>query len=88
MDQVISFIWLACDIYQWIILIYVLMSWLPAVRESFIGEILGKICEPYLSIFRRFIPPIGGMLDVSPIVAYLVLPLVARGIETVLRAFS
>ncbi len=59
--------------YSWILIIYILMSWVPNVRESQIGIIIGKIAEPYLSIFRQFIPPIGGMLDVSPIVALLVL---------------
>jgi len=29
--------------------------------------------DPYLNIFRRFIPLIGGMLDISPIIAFLAL---------------
>jgi YggT family protein len=33
---------------------------------------LRDVCEPYLSIFRRFIPPIGP-IDLSPIVAIVVL---------------
>jgi uncharacterized protein YggT (Ycf19 family) len=36
---------------------------------------LRDVCEPYLGIFRRFIPPIGPV-DVSPIVAILVLQIV------------
>ena len=38
---------------------------------------LRDVVEPYLSIFRRFIPPIGP-IDVSPIVAILVLQIVGR----------
>ena len=38
---------------------------------------LRDVSEPYLRIFRRFIPPIGP-LDISPIVAILVLQLVGR----------
>ena len=68
------------QIYSWILIIYILMSWVPNVRESQVGVILGKISEPYLSIFRRFIPPIGGMLDISPIVALFVLQFVQGGI--------
>ena len=37
--------------------------------------------DPYLNIFRRFIPPIRlgpGALDISPIIAIVVLTLVAR----------
>ena len=36
---------------------------------------LRDVAEPYLSIFRRFIPPIGP-IDISPIVAILVLRIV------------
>lgn len=57
-----------------VIFVYVLMSWLPT-SEGIISDIyqaLGKICDPFLNLFKRFIPPIG-MIDVSPIVALLVL---------------
>jgi YggT family protein len=40
---------------------------------------LRDVCEPYLGLFRRFIPPIGPV-DVSPIVAILVLSIVGQGI--------
>ncbi|MBU7319171.1 YggT family protein [Paenibacillus oleatilyticus] len=73
------------SIYQYVLIAYVLLSWLPSARESFIGEILGKLCEPYLSVFRRFIPPIGGMIDISPIVALIALRFVGEGIVAVLR---
>ena len=33
---------------------------------------LRDVCEPYLRLFRRFIPPIG-MLDLSPMVGIIVL---------------
>jgi uncharacterized protein YggT (Ycf19 family) len=70
-------------IYQYLVIAYVLLSWLPSARESFIGEILSKIVEPYLSPFRRFIPPIAGMIDISPIVALIALRFVVMGINTV-----
>lgn len=68
------------DIYTTIIFVYVLMSWIPHDR-GIIGDIyrvLGMLCDPYLDLFRRFIPPIGGMVDISPIFALLVLQLGAR----------
>lgn len=40
---------------------------------------LRDVTEPYLSIFRRFIPPLGP-LDLSPLVAVLVLTIVGQGI--------
>lgn len=72
------------DIYQYVIIAYILLSWLPNARDSFVGEFLGKICEPYLSVFRRFIPPIAGMIDISPIIALIALRFVAEGIIALL----
>lgn len=34
---------------------------------------LSTLCDPYLNIFRGIIPPLGGTLDLSPILAFLVL---------------
>ncbi|WP_211745426.1 YggT family protein [Paenibacillus sp. Marseille-Q4541] len=73
------------QIYYWMIIIYILMSWLPNARESSFGEILGKIVEPYLAPFRRFIPPIFGMIDISPIVAIIALRYAATGLIAILE---
>ncbi|WP_273545563.1 YggT family protein [Paenibacillus caui] len=72
-------------IYSYMIIIYVLMSWVPSVRESFVGEWLGKLVEPYLAPFRRFIPPIMGMIDISPIIALFALRLAAVGLSSILQ---
>ena len=45
---------------------------------------LRDVTEPYLGIFRRFIPPIGP-IDVSPIVAILVLQIVGGIIIGLIR---
>lgn len=70
-------------IYTYMLIIYCFMSWVPAARQSSIGELLGKLCEPYLGFFRRFIPPIG-MVDISPVVAILLLNFIKQGIFKVL----
>lgn len=73
----------AFTIYTYAILVYVLMSWVPAIQQSQFGVLLGKIVEPYLNVFRRIIPPIG-MIDISPIVAILALQFIAQGALKVL----
>ena len=73
----------AASLYMYALIIYIFMSWLPNVRESSIGQMFAKICEPYLELFRRFIPPIG-MIDISPIVAIFALQLALRGVLSVL----
>ncbi|WP_163536923.1 YggT family protein [Gracilibacillus sp. YIM 98692] len=71
----------AMMIYSYAIIIYILMSWFPGARDSSIGRFLGSIVEPYLEPFRKIIPPIGGMLDISPIVAIFVLQFAMRGLN-------
>lgn len=68
------------DVYTLIIFVYVLMSWIPQKRGIIadIDNVLAKLCDPFLNIFKKFIPPIGGMVDISPIVAILALQLAIR----------
>ena len=63
------------DVYSMLIFVYVMLSWFPTDRGILadINTVLGKICDPYLNLFKKFIPPIGGMVDVTPIIALLVL---------------
>ncbi|WP_074112236.1 YggT family protein [Paenibacillus sp. P46E] len=81
MSQINLIIEILYNIYFVMILIYVLMSWLPNVRDSFIGELLGKLVEPYLSPFRRFIPALFGTVDISPIIALFVLEFAKTGLQ-------
>ena len=71
-------------IYSVALIIYILMSWFPNARGTSVGKFLAKICEPYLEQFRKFIPPLG-MIDLSPIVALLVLNLAESGIYQLFR---
>lgn len=48
-------------------------------KETSVGNLFARICEPYLEPFRRIIPPLG-MIDISPIVALIVLQLARAGI--------
>lgn len=71
------------SIYSWILVIYILMSWVPSIQDSSVGRLLARVCEPFLTPFRRIIPPIGGVIDISPIVAFFVLQLAMRGINQI-----
>lgn len=64
--------------YGIVIIIYVLMSWFPVDGALYdVYRVLGSLVDPYLDLFRRFIPPIGG-LDLSPIIAYFVLQIIVN----------
>lgn len=88
MAEVITLIYKAIaygiQVYSILLIIYILMSWVPSTRDTTFGQMLGKISEPYLGFFRRFIPPLG-MIDISPIVALLALNLIARGVFQVYK---
>jgi YggT family protein len=70
-------------VYTLLIFIYILLNWLFAfgVRMPYsrwsdaVLNFLRDVCEPYLRIFRRVIPPIG-MFDFSPIIAIFLLYIV------------
>ncbi|WP_028782701.1 YggT family protein [Thalassobacillus devorans] len=80
MQQLFVLLTNAIQIYSWALIIYIFMSWFPGARESSIGKFLTKICEPFLEPFRRIIPPLG-MIDISPIVAILVLNFANMGLR-------
>jgi len=58
------------------------MSWLPGARENKFGQFLTKIYEPFLEPFRKIIQPIG-MIDISSIVAIVVLVLFRMGLANI-----
>lgn len=63
-------------LYFVLIILYCFMSFFPNIdRNSGFAGGLTAIVEPYLAIFRKFIPPVGG-LDFSPIIAILALQLI------------
>ena len=60
--------------YLVLIFIRIFLTWIHTIdwqQQPFLW--LRSITDPYLNIFRLVIPPIGGMLDVSPILAIILL---------------
>lgn len=68
------------DAYSMIIFVYVLLSWVPTDRGLLadINRVLSRLCDPYLNLFKKLVPPLGGMVDVTPIIALLVLQFGSR----------
>lgn len=82
---IMNFILKAIDIYTIGMIIYFFMSWVPGLRETVIGEWMGKIYEPFLEPFRRMIPPIG-MFDISSIAALIFLKFLQVGLAAIFNA--
>ena len=69
-------------VYSLLIFARVLMSWVTYDPRNPIFDTLAQITDPYLNIFRRFIPPVG-MIDFSPMIALIVLQFIGRMILSV-----
>lgn len=78
--SLIGFIAQLISIYSMLCFIRIILSWIPQFSYSKFAEILGKICDPYLNIFRR-LPLHIANLDFSPIIAFIIL----SGISTILQ---
>ncbi|MEK4228659.1 YggT family protein [Solibacillus sp. FSL H8-0538] len=81
--MIFSLVSTAFLVYRFMLIGYILMSWVPALQNSAVGSFLEKVCEPYLGFFRKFIPPIG-MIDISPIVGLFVLVFIEQGVYNVI----
>jgi YggT family protein len=79
MNIILDLILFLLNIYSWLLIGYILMSWIPNLRDTSFGQFLGMVVEPYLAPFRKIIPPIG-MIDISPIVAIIALDFAQRGL--------
>ncbi|WP_079203729.1 YggT family protein [Pseudomonas sp. CC6-YY-74] len=57
------------------LIISVILSWVAQGSHNPAAELINQICEPLLAPIRRMLPSLGG-LDLSPIVAFLILNLI------------
>jgi YggT family protein len=67
-------------VYILLVFAYILTSWIRLPYSPTLNRIqrfLYDVCDPYLRIFRRVLPPLGP-LDLSPIVAIFVLIIFQR----------
>jgi YggT family protein len=85
MRALLDVILIALDIYMWIVIAAVILSWLVAfnvvnTRHPFVGavaEFLYRITEPALRPIRNMLPNLGG-IDISPIILFLIIILIQR----------
>ncbi len=84
--RVVSWVFSA---YELLILIRVLLSWIntdpyrPVVSHPVV-RLLQQVTDPLLIPLRRLIPPIGGTVDISPVIALFGLEILRRIITSVL----
>jgi uncharacterized protein YggT (Ycf19 family) len=83
-DSVQSFVTVFIWVYTLLIFAYVILSWVRSPYTTHpVVRFLHDVCDPYLRLFRRVLPPLGPV-DLSPIVAVAALLLLQYLINGVL----
>jgi YggT family protein len=85
-SRIENFVDVFISVYVLLIFGYILTSWVKLPYSPWLNRIqrfLYDVCEPYLRLFRRVLPPLGP-LDISPIVAVFSLIFLDRLIQTIL----
>lgn len=78
------------QVYSWLIIARIIFSWIQITRNKVVEEIRGLVydlTEPYLRIFRRFIPVVGAGaigLDLTPLIGFIVLRVIQRIVNDIL----
>lgn len=79
-------------VYTILMIVWVILSYIPRMPYnralSAVVGFVNDVVEPYLRIFRRFLPPLKigpGALDLSPIVGFLVLQIVGGIVVSLIR---
>lgn len=87
MRVLLEVILMALEIYKWVMLITIVMSWLIAfnvvnTRNQFVDQVwrmLLSVTEPVLRPIRQFLPRM--QLDLSPIILFFAIYIVQEGIR-------
>ena len=75
--------------YYLILIIRIFLTWIPNIDwDSQPFAFLRSITDPFLNIFRGIIPPIGGMLDISPIIAFIALQILQVCVNSLLATLG
>lgn len=77
MDYLIEGVGTLVNLLAFAVFARAIVSWFPIDRDGPIVRTLNAITEPILEPLRRVIPPIG-MVDISPMVAMILLAVIGR----------
>jgi YggT family protein len=71
MNPVIQGISVLLQVYSYVLLARALISWIPNLDPyNPIVQFLYQITEPVLEPIRKLVPPLGGMVDISMLIAF------------------
>jgi YggT family protein len=69
-DAMAGIIKMLFQVYTLMLFVRIISSWVPEWRETKVIQFIAFYTDPYLDLFRRVVPPLGG-IDFSPILAFI-----------------
>ena len=84
----VVFIDLFVEAFNILILVRIVWSWFAPLGEGGIGGFLFSATEPILAPVRKLIPPMGGMIDLAPLVTFFLLQALQIGAHYGLSALA
>jgi uncharacterized protein YggT (Ycf19 family) len=88
-DAIQNFLNVFIGVYILVILVYIITSWIRLPYSPWLNRIqrfLYDVCDPYLRLFRRIVPALGP-LDLSPMLAVIVLLVFQQLVNSILDRF-
>lgn len=82
--MIVQVILILFQIYTLMLFARILSSWVPELQATRPMQFVAYYTDPYLNVFRNIIPPLG-MIDISPIFAFLALEFLKWMILSVLK---
>lgn len=88
MGGIFGLLAVALNLYTFLILARILITWIPNLDpHNPAVQMLSQVTDPVLEPVRRLIPPLGGMIDISPIVVLFALSFIAQLFQDLARQF-
>lgn len=69
MVLLLEYIYILLQVYYWILIAYVIGSWIPELRNTQLYKLIYQLANPYMRIFRGLL--VFGVMDFTPILGFL-----------------
>ncbi len=84
MAQFFQFLSSLVSIYSFICFLRIILSWIPNLAYSKIGQIIASITDPFFNLFRK-LPLRVGVLDFTPMIGFLILSVLNSALSNIAR---
>lgn len=65
-------------VYQLLIFVYCILTFIPSVFNSAFGRMIAGVVQPFLNLISRIIPTRIGLIDFAPIIALVLVQVLEK----------